>query len=912
MWYEEDRTALNSKLFSGDEKRGKASAVPWYEEAGESEPEQIPHTARRHGQSSSKRGGVVESMDFEESECIVSKKHQFRRYFQDRGQWLTSGRKSTIRKWALVIILGILIGMIGVFVSWFTTVLEGFKLSRALSYMGPNVSSTQVATAFFTLVFISQFFSLIAAAFCVLEPAAAGSGIPEIKAYLNGINLRRFVRVRVLFAKLLGMCFSCASGLPLGKEGPMIHTGAILGAAISQGKTIFFGIDTSWTKFQDLRNDRSKRDFVTFGAAAGVAAAFSAPIGGILFTLEEGASFWSTTLTFRGFFCAMVTQLTVNILTLTSNQSILGVETSQSMFDFGNFLGFGGYRSYELIIVVLIGIAGGLLGSLFNHLNKRMCLWRAKNLMPHRWKRVLELFLLTGAFVSISFLLPLMYSASCTPIPNSTDDTSSMNSNQIELLGSLVQFQCTEGEYNQLASLYLTDPDTALQQLFHFQEVNGTSFTTFDFGPLFLFFIPYFLFATVTSGTLCPAGLFVPTLLSGAAFGRIIGHLLNIIGPGMFMDAGSYALIGAAAVLGGMSRMTIAGTVIIIEACGNNQYLLPLMLTFAAARYTGNAINMPMYDLQITLNGFPFLDGTLKTLGLLNQHPVMEIMARPLVTVQEINRVGTLVDILSKTTHSGFPVVNEEGRLCGFILRKTLCSIMKLKAFSYPLMTAPDGPGGLVQLSQAAPVFHDTLERSYPHYPDITDIELSAADRNAYLDVRAYMDTAPFVLNESSTIQRCYRFFRTMGLRHLIVVDDHYKATGIITRKDITEHRLERVWELEGDKLVNVVVDPIALPPMVRDLSEGSRLLTSTEPVSAGSSDSPPAPTTPAFMWDGGLAETRSASESDSSASIQLASNPIREGERDATPLSQPQPQPQPQPQQARREKREPQGARKL
>jgi hypothetical protein len=85
----------------------------------------------------------------------------------------------------------------------------------------------------------------------------------------------------------------------------MIHAGSIVGAAASQGKTITFGIDTSWTKFQDLRNDRSKRDFVTFGAAAGVAAAFSAPIGGILFTLEEGASFWSTTLTFRAFFCAI-------------------------------------------------------------------------------------------------------------------------------------------------------------------------------------------------------------------------------------------------------------------------------------------------------------------------------------------------------------------------------------------------------------------------------------------------------------------------------------------------------------------------------------------------------------------------------------------------------------------------------
>ena len=133
---------------------------------------------------------------------------------------------------------------------------------------------------------------------------------------------------------------------------------------------------------------------------------------------------------------------------------------------------------------------------------------------------------------------------------------------------------------------------------------------------MLLFFIPYFLLAAITSGTFAPAGLFIPTLLAGATFGRIIGHILNCAFPGYVTDAGSYALIGAAAVLGGMARMTIAGTVIVLEACGNTQYLMPLMLTFAAARYTGNAINEPMYDMQIRLKEMPFLADSLKTLGM--------------------------------------------------------------------------------------------------------------------------------------------------------------------------------------------------------------------------------------------------------------------------------------------------------
>jgi chloride channel 7 len=62
------------------------------------------------------------------------------------------------------------------------------------------------------------------------------------------------------------------------------------------------------------------------------------------------------------------------------------------------------------------------------------------------------------------------------------------------------------------------------------------------------------------------------------------------------------------------------------------------------------------------------------------------------------------------------------------------------------------------------------------------------------------MDTAPYTINASASVQRCYRFFRTMGLRHLIVLDNDHRVTGIITRKDITEHRLEHHWFQEVSK----------------------------------------------------------------------------------------------------------------
>lgn len=538
----------------------------------------------------------------------------------------------------------------------------------------------------------------------------------------------------------------------------MIHSGAIVGAALSQGKSLTFGFDTSWTKFQDLRNDKSKRDFVTFGAAAGVTAAFNAPIGGILFTLEEGASYWSTSLTFRGFFCSMITQLTLNIL---YSGFTLGTDRGNGLFAFGLFSDFGGFKTYELLIFVLIGMGGGLLGALFNEHNRQAALFRREYVNTNT-KRFIELLVITSVMTFISFLFPLMWNT-CTAKPT---DTADWSSSQVQLLDQLERFQCGENEYNEVASLFFVPADITLQQLFHFKEVDGTSYETFSTGALLLFFFPYFIIASIIGGAFCPAGLFVPTLIAGATLGRVVGHILNTIAPGYVTDSGSYALIGASALMGGMSRLTIAGTVIVLEASGNSEYLLPLMLTFAAARYTGNAINEPLYDLMIHLKRLPFLDGSLKTLGLLNYHPIIEIIAQPVVTLNEINKVSEVHKILTHRTHNGFPVISSDGHLRGLILRKQLCTLLKLKAFSAAIDVQPSSSSSAptmphqrssprlppnIQLAPAATVFYDTMERGYPNYPKIGDIMLTNADMVQHAVIVACYVVVVFVLCSYAT-----------------------------------------------------------------------------------------------------------------------------------------------------------------
>ena len=123
--------------------------------------------------------------------------------------------------------------------------------------------------------------------------------------------------------------------------------------------------------------------------------------------------------------------------------------------------------------------------------------------------------------------------------------------------------------------------------------------------------------------------------------------------------------------------MTIAGTVIILEACGNTSYLLPLMLTFTLARYVGYKFNHSFYETQLILLKHPFLEGELPEIGLVNYEYVSKVMSSPVVTLREVDSVRNVLDALKSSAHNAFPVVRE-GKLCGLIMRKwNNCCIAK-------------------------------------------------------------------------------------------------------------------------------------------------------------------------------------------------------------------------------------------
>ncbi len=138
-------------------------------------------------------------------------------------------------RWILTFIIGFFCGFIALCVTFGTKVLTNFKFST-FQYL-IELEKQQFypkGIAFLFLLLCNLAFASIGSWTVYLEPLVAGSGIPEIKCYLNGLNIPRLVDMYTMVLKAIGIVFACAAGLPLGKEGPMVHIGAVIAAEISQ------------------------------------------------------------------------------------------------------------------------------------------------------------------------------------------------------------------------------------------------------------------------------------------------------------------------------------------------------------------------------------------------------------------------------------------------------------------------------------------------------------------------------------------------------------------------------------------------------------------------------------------------------------------------------------------------------
>ena len=415
----------------------------------------------------------------------------------------------------------------------------------------------------------------------------------------------------------------------------MIHSGAVVAAGLSQGLSTTFKWDFKIFKF--FRSDTEKRDFVSGGAAAGVAAAFGAPVGGVLFSLEEGASFWNQALTWRIFFCSMTSTFTLNFfLSIVKGQ--FGDLSNPGLINFGKFVGIT-YKWYELPIFICMGFLGGIFGAIFNQINILLTKFR-NHYINKSYLMILECMLVASMSAVVGFVLMYYKSDDCQPIGR-------------DLVSKFpVQLFCNDGQYNAMAGLFFQTPEQSVRSLFH--DPPGS----FDPYTVTLFFFAYFILAAWTYGLAIPSGLFIPSILIGAAWGRLVGIGVAHLIPNAHVDPGKYALIGAAAMLGGILRMTLSLTVIVTEATGDISLGLPIMFAIMAAKLCGDLFNEGIFDMHISLAGTPLLEW--EPPPMTSHITAQEVMSHPVVVLREDETIGRIYNVLTSCKHNGFPVVSNE------------------------------------------------------------------------------------------------------------------------------------------------------------------------------------------------------------------------------------------------------------
>ncbi|XP_052286298.1 H(+)/Cl(-) exchange transporter 7-like isoform X3 [Dreissena polymorpha] len=599
-----------------------------------------------------------------------------------------------------------------------------------------------------------------------LQPLAAGSGIPLVKSYLNGLKIPGLFTLECFIAKVGGVVMSILGGLACGKEGPMAHSGCIIAAGLARGSVKLPCGKKRLKLHSGFQDDHEIRDFVSAGAASGVSAAFGSPIGGTLFSVEEAASFWSQSLTWRVFFAAMMSCFFTNFL-LSLYHGTPNNLSEPGLVRF-NVIPNLSFSLIEFPVFLIMGVVGGLIGAAFVVLNYKLTVFRNRY-MKLKWMKVIEAGVVAMVTGLVAFAMFVSLDQCTDKVPYDAD-------------AIVAKLSCPENQHHSLSTIFLATPEGCLKALLH--DPYGS------FGPvtLSIFVVVFFFLAVWTYGLGVSSGVFIPSLVIGAAWGRLFGIAVVHLFPGnkdlYAQEIGKYALIGAASQLGGVLRTTISLTVIIVECTGNISFGLPIMIVLMISKWVGDFISTGLYDMNIEVLGLPLLPW--EPPALCDTIKACDLMNSPALCVNKIESVGRIVDILKNEAFCGFPVVNAKGldyskpeKVRGLILRSQLLVLLKLKIYS---------PSSLVQPNTV------TLKdfRNYGNqHLKIEDIHITDEERDYMMDLRPYLSPNPYTVGPSFSLPRLFRLFRGLGLRHLVVVNDCNEPVGMITRKDLAKFRVE-------------------------------------------------------------------------------------------------------------------------
>lgn len=359
-------------------------------------------------------------------------------------------------------------------------------------------------------------------------PEAKGHGVPEVidGIYYHGGRIRPVVAV----AKALASSISIATGGAVGREGPIIQIGSALGSGVGQ---------------LTLVREWQRNTLIAAGAAAGIAATFNAPLGGLLFAIEI-------------------------ILPETSGRTLIPVALATGSAAFVGRSLFGNTPSFDipalvhsslnmsspslLLTYVLFGVVIGLGAWLFT----RSIYW-AEDLFAR------------------------------IPVNDYIRHVVGMG-----LLGVMMYvFVISTGDYYIQGVGYAT-----------IQDILENALTS---PSLLLLLLAAKLLATsLTLGSGASGGVFSPSLYLGATAGAGFAAAANAVMPDFPLDVASMAVLGMAGMVAGSTGAALTAIVIIFEMTRDYHVIIPMLIVVSIAYGVRQfLLDDTIYSLKLTKRNHP-------------------------------------------------------------------------------------------------------------------------------------------------------------------------------------------------------------------------------------------------------------------------------------------------------------------
>jgi len=459
-----------------------------------------------------------------------------------------------------------------------------------------------------------------------------------------------------MYAQIITSSLTVGFGGSAGLEAPIVITGAAFGSNYSKTYHLNY-------------NERTL--LLACGIAAGIGAAFNAPIAGVLFALEVLLIDISISA-FTPLIIAAATGALISKIILRDD--ILLSFTLQQPFNYANvpfYIGLG----------LLAGIVSVYYSRIFTSVEEKF----------HKKSQKLYLNAIIGGslLAILIFIFPSLFG---------------------------------EG-YQSIKSLSLLQPENLLDNSCFHNYKNNEWFVLSFVG--ILIFVKA-LATSITLGSGGNGGNFAPSLFVGAYLGFFFSKILNMLNI-TNLPISNFTIVGMAGILSGLYHAPLTAIFLIAEITGGYTLMIPLMIvssiSFAMSKYFEP---FSMDTKRFSLTGEIFThDRDHNILTTIKTSNLIEINFQKL---SPNDKLGTIVDLLSKSKRNIFPVTDNNNNLLGIIILDNIRNII-FKNEMYDKITAKE----LMTTPPAIISSSETMEEVMKKFDETGAWNLPVVDQNQYI-----------------------------------------------------------------------------------------------------------------------------------------------------------------------------------